>query len=614
MRWRLLLPILLTCLAAHRAPAAEWQVEFRDGSRVALDLAEAELLLKPAGNDPVDAQRRVLLSEISEMRIAKYPPLERVKRIGEALRALHSDDFAAREHAVRNLRELGGGFRELLQQRLQAAPDPEIRWRLRRVLGGLSSTGGGNFDHVLVDGAALRGELAPWEIRCRYRGAELRLDRHTVRTIRAADQGRERGTGARPLIVRDDRPGLLPAGARRVGFDRDPQGRALEVGDDIGLRFTDWGVKLSTSIRSSYVSVNKHEIAGAGGGLTAATHDPLFEGTITLEFCRPGEPGIPAGVHFVGCWLAIVSPAGTALVAYDAAGEEIARAEVERGPAEFLAIRSEVPIARAEIVPNVEIDSNFTLDDLVFDRPSPLDDAPHPKHFSLLLRDGARLNCRAFTTSPDGREFLATPDAGFATQIRIPYGDVASLLTPSRLARTGAPMGTSLWALFYDGSCLRADPGAPPNTLLGKLPLEKGKLAAIWNSKVELRRPEDALQIPDGGAAMLLRDEPIYLEKVELRDQELAGIREDSSTVLYNYSRLPSIWFTSSPPVRDARHGEIRLSTGERLALGPGAHFALQAIPGSGEGLSIRSASDEVFELDLWMIRRVLFPGEAGPP
>jgi hypothetical protein len=155
----------------------------------------------------------------------------------------------------------------------------------------------------------------------------------------------------------------------RIDFQADPEGVEFTIGEDIGHRFVAWGCVLRSSLEKSFVSVEPYNVGGRSGGRCAGTHDPLYQGTITIRFCVPGKIDRPAGVHSVGCWVSHVAPGGTALVAYDKDGERIGVVKTTLGVKQFLGIHSSTPIVRVEIVPDPAIDPDFAFDDLTFDKP-----------------------------------------------------------------------------------------------------------------------------------------------------------------------------------------------------------------------------------------------------
>lgn len=161
------------------------------------------------------------------------------------------------------------------------------------------------------------------------------------------------------------------AAATRIDFERDPNGARLRPGMDIGRTFVQRGITLETSIPGAFVSVNEFSVR-PGRGLSCATHEPLWEGSLTIKFCVPGRPDVPAYVTRVGLWLAVIQPDGTQLEAHGPGGKVLKAIRTRREGREFLGLRSNVPIVCIRVVPNAAIDPDYSIDDLVFDRPRPL--------------------------------------------------------------------------------------------------------------------------------------------------------------------------------------------------------------------------------------------------
>jgi hypothetical protein len=167
-----------------------------------------------------------------------------------------------------------------------------------------------------------------------------------------------------------DRDSELPAQVTRIGFDADPQGEPLRLGQDVSSTFAPLGVTLETSLQGASVCVDGYTVTGRSRGMSCATGEPYrWQGMLTARFCEPGKPERPASVTHVGVWVAAVSPGGTSLQAYDAQGKVIGSVTTLRSGSEYLALRSETPIAFVRVIPNEQVDRDYTIDDLVFDTP-----------------------------------------------------------------------------------------------------------------------------------------------------------------------------------------------------------------------------------------------------
>ena len=157
--------------------------------------------------------------------------------------------------------------------------------------------------------------------------------------------------------------------ATRIDFERRADGTPLRPGESVEHAYTPLGLELSTSIGTSFVGANSYVVAGRSLGNSAATVSPVWEGVMTLRFHVPGLPKRPATVRAFGLWIAHVFPDGTKLEAIDAHGSVVGEIATRCLGTDFLGFQSDVPIAAVRVVPNLAIDPNFTVDDLVFTPP-----------------------------------------------------------------------------------------------------------------------------------------------------------------------------------------------------------------------------------------------------
>ena len=598
-------------LAAGLIPgmAIERVVVFRDGTRIQLDLPPFEFTLNPAEPSQPGSGLKVPLEQATQITFSEIPALKRVDRIKTALAQLRHEQFAVRESAALALTKFGSGFRVMLEETLDKAFDPEIKWRLRRILKAMPVYAGDDFDRVRLGRDTHAGELAHWNIVSKYRGAKIILDRTTVKSITAPDPASDRVIY--PVTTVSDR--LVPLTARKIGFERKPSGELLRAGENIQEAFVDWGAIFSTSISRSYVSVSRYNIKGAGGGMSAATHKPLYEGSMTIKFCNPGAAGKPAGVTFAGCWLGIVKPGGTSIIGYDVNGAEVGRVMTTKKGTQFLGVKSNVPMATIKIVPNPEIDNNFAIDDLVFDTPAPLIGALKPLHYSVLLRDGNRISCKSI--EHHNQESLAlVPGAAFTDKVIIPINHVKSLFPPAGLHQGKGNDETGMWCRLVDGSTLLLDAsfdGQPVSRALNLTP-EKLPLSSIWSSSRKMQDAPEGLSIPKGGAAIIMRTDPLYLTGYKLGNGKFTGKRPDGATVNYSYNRLPTIWIKQKGDPTNPS-GIIRLIDGQRINFGKNCLVKSCKIKHKGIDLSLSGNKDisrpegQAISLNYGVIRSVHF-------
>ncbi len=625
------LQLAFAAAMATASPGLPREVEFRDGSRLPVDLPDQVFEFSEASDDAGTergAPRPLRLSEVDELLLCADPPFAREGQIARALQLLESDRFAERERALNTLIRLAANSRAVLEERLTNAA-PDLRRRIAHVLERLPESVTARLDCAYLGSGhgLIQGELAPWRMQARYRDAELSLDRSSVRAIRAVP-----ASGAPPAERRfealSEAPATPPADLRRADFETRPNRLPLTPGDDLTHAYLDWGMTLTTSARGSYVGVTRYEIEGADGDQVAATMEPLFEGVVTARFSPPGDPAMAGGVHFVSCRLAVVKPGGTALVALDAFGRELGRAVVESGPSAYLAVRSSEPIASAQIVPDPEIDDNVAIDDLCFATPYPLAGVPHGRYFALVLRDGARRNCREIDVADGGETIVAAPASGASDPIRIPLGDLATLLPPRPAPDLGAdeehdhakawiawedmPGTDTVWALLQDGSRLRLE-RSDGGLAIGSQRASRLPLAAIWNDNEKLRLPRAALGLAAGEAAALLRADPIHFAGYAFAEDRFQGTADDGSTVNLHYGRLPTVWFSAPPNPPPPASPRATTKAGETFLLGDEGCFEVASLTGSALLLRLRDEPRIEFPLPLDALSAVRFPPRQRP-
>ena len=125
-------------------------------------------------------------------------------------------------------------------------------------------------------------------------------------------------------------------------------------------------------------SIEEYNVRGRSGGNCVANHEPLYQGALTIRFCQPGNAQVPAGVHYVGFWTAYVDPGRHGRCGHRRPGRILGEALTVNRGRDFLALKSERPIASIQVVPIEEIDEDFAIDDLCFDPPRTLADAGDP--------------------------------------------------------------------------------------------------------------------------------------------------------------------------------------------------------------------------------------------
>ncbi len=398
--------------AASGDETVERTVVFRDGSVLCLTFENAALTIRDVQDDGSISTTPVRLSEAGALVFSLRPQIETLGRVRAALQGLAADTWEDREAATRALEAEGPAIRGVLDAARAGAEDPEVEMRLAMLLArlppGEEAPGEGVADTVTrADGTVREVDFGDWRLAARLRGIPVVLDRSLVRELRTAGPEAAApppvcGAATRFERIGQDLDGSFPPHVTRIDFDTAPDGTRIAAGAEVGRAYVPSGVTIETSVAGALVHADDYTVGGRSGGNSCATNAPRWEGVLTIRFHAPGRPEIPAGVTHTGLWIAAVSAGSTTLEAYDLRGAKIGEAVTVAGPNDFLAVRSSIPIGHLRVVPNVAVDPNYTIDDLVFDAPRPRDDASDADRFAVVLSSGERLLADACALS-DGR-------------------------------------------------------------------------------------------------------------------------------------------------------------------------------------------------------------------
>jgi hypothetical protein len=510
---------------------------------------------------------------VDQLYLVTTPALEKLAEIRGLLTQLGGAKYSERVEAHKNLIEKGVHFRGVVEEVFKGTMDPEVRWRLEAILKAMDSNvepAQFNYDLVRLSGSGeeVEGDVGELAIPATFRGVKVTLDRKNVCRI---NQGAAIGDDpisselGRSEVIPDDDDKHFPKNVTRISFDRGPNGELLVPGRDLYDMFVPLGFTLSTSEKDSFVSVEDYNVRGRSGQLCVATHDPLYQGQLTIRFCLPGNAGVPAGVHCVGFWTAYVEPEGTELQAYDVHDRLIGVARTKSRGRDFLCVKSTSPIAYIKAVCNESIDKDFAIDDLFFDPPVTLAEASDKQWFTVLLAGGQRIKCRQFGRNGEKIE-LKDLSIGVPSVV-VPLADIISLMPASENVEPRMTAG-SLFVLLDDGSVLRAKGGEKLTATSGDIPIER--VVAIWGNETSFALPADDAW-PSAGALIL---EPGKLAQAvgdwKLGENWITGIGLEEAT--FTYANSPMVWFRK-PAERPKNAGVLRLTSGEAFMLGDAPQF-----------------------------------------
>jgi len=251
-------------------------VEFRDGTVLRVPVVDETWKVPVLKNEGKIEETTVRLSDLQGMTFSAEQGLEKKKGMLATVFKLGSDDFDEREKAQEQLIKMGAAIRPIIALLKDRFSDPEIKARLEVILSHLTADdktiAAFPFD-VFKGKEVLWGDAGEVAITIQVDGKAVRLTRKDIVGFSVDGSQRLYATGGGTFHQLDDKD--FPPGCIEEGFETTPDGRALKIGENVEKLFIPKGFTLSTSIKTSFVSVNNYEVHGKTHGLSCATHEPL---------------------------------------------------------------------------------------------------------------------------------------------------------------------------------------------------------------------------------------------------------------------------------------------------------------------------------------------------
>ena len=541
-----IISILILTSAWLRGDGLLREVTFNDGTQIVLRLKDQNITFKRFLNNNEIKNLELNLSEINELHFTSSHPIKRLQKITGLLDQLRDENFKQRENAAAKLEPLADGFQNILKTNIENSLDPEVRWRLRRILNNLPPQRALGFDQLRSKTNRFKGQVIEFNDIAQYHGSAISLNRSSVKSIKEIPNKILRSGHS---VITDINSPEIPITNMKIDFNSSLQGKILRAGQNINRTYEKIGLSFLSSRANSYLTVSPKEIGGIQQGNSATNHHPLFEGNISGRFCNPENPAETRAVSFLGLRVGLVKPGGTTLTAFDANNKKIEATTSINGN-QFIGIFSKVPITHFTINANSEIDPTFSFDDLIFTELLSTTGNDSTGRTILTLKNGDRISCRNFifpdNLNDKGQEMIIFPLSQSLNRLSIKLDKIASIHFNHSLSEDENPT-PHLWCLLNDNSKLKINysPGVTPKTAIGEIPLTLLNLNALWPSGKKLIRPDKKLTVPNNGAAILIRKDPVYLENYKIHMDSFEGDRKDSSKIKYIFSRMPSIWLNS---------------------------------------------------------------------
>ena len=271
------------------------EVEFNDGTRLILTLKDQPISFKNFLNSNKIENIKLNLSDTNELHFTTSQPVEQLQKINGLLEQLRDENFKKREKAAAHLSSIANGFQNILKTNIEKSLDPEVRWRLRRIISNLPPQKSLGFDQLRSKTKRLKGQIINFIITTQYHGSEITLSRSSVKSIKHIPK---KLNTSGYIIINEENSPEIPITNIKIDFNSSLEGKILRAEQNINKTYERIGVSFMSLRPNSYLTVTPKEIEGIQQGNSATNHRPLFEGAISARFCDPEDPTVSCAVSF----------------------------------------------------------------------------------------------------------------------------------------------------------------------------------------------------------------------------------------------------------------------------------------------------------------------------
>jgi hypothetical protein len=609
---------LLIAMVIGALPARgqeDFLVAFRDGTVIRTPLTMSKLPWRRVDQQGKLIAEELQLDNVVKMELALTPASHQLLMIRKHLADLQSDNYHARNEAEAGLVKWGGQFIDVLTA-ARESPNAEVRYRVGRVLKRLQGKDAkrvdADFDLVtLANGEIVAGDMELEALDLQFQNQTFRIRRDEIhwieRVVTAPEKANDswvNGASAAPADRFYQRSDV------HINFDQGRLNETFAKFEPIPRAYVFRGAKLMADCGEEPATIVTAGFAvdqGRSRKNSAATmmdrNTRKYLGAIQVDFCQPGLEDIPAAVHRVGCYIALVDhPRDFVLNAYSAEHHLVATSEALEKTS-FLGVESSIPIAYVRVQPNrnlkvdiSEQDDNFVIDDLTFDRPQPLCRSVS-SHAIATLRDQSRILCESIRFDPESSSFIAVPIGSLkshANELIVPLRDLASLSLPAGEALSSDSRAGAVWGYFRDGTQLPLDVSSNPWTVSGhpEWTVSREDLSGIWGGIGPLRFPYDE-DLATGKTVIVNPAERWLVANVQVEagqiswEAEGAELREPielknsthepDTRSEFIAAEAPSIWWHKPVDVQPGA-GWVRLKDGRKFAIDGDSPIALSSV------------------------------------
>jgi hypothetical protein len=620
VRFAVVAIVLSAVIPAWAQDTHQYFVRFRDGSVISMELPDHLIQWQSVSEDGRITPLALPISEVAQLELVLSPVTERVRTVRRLIDDLGNEDYQVRENASRELLSQAGPFLSVVEAS-RGSLDPEVSWRLEVVYqtlqGGLDQPETPSYDRLSLNPDSklqvLPGIAGDWGVVGNYRGFEIPLSRENVKSI-------SRGPTPDIASLAEARMGerlneedidRLPEDHFHVDFDTNSKGEDIERGSVINNEFVGMGVQLSSTIENGFIGVFSYSVPGSlsgnnsAGGQWAKDSNQDYKGMTTVKFCVPGQPDVPAGVNYFGCYLSIVVKDGTLLRFFDGRGHLISEQLTDNSRDEqtdFVGFYSPVPIARVEIHPTVA-DKNYAFDDFLFDQPKSLVVDEVQNRLTVVTRLGEKVEGTGWSVDRSGVKYtdLTVGDL----QVDYPRDQIAALIqhfydsdaSANTLALWGQTTHGSLLRLKAEGALLKSEL-APETTFTIE------DFTTLWSGYVF--EPDQILESLPAEMKFPVRQIDEQLDSVKELELTARGFKiEGNDETIYDYDSesLPLVVIRPAPAVA-SNFGRLLTVDDQRLII-DGKRISL--VDWDSDGIELK-LGEQKLKLGWNQVRYLRFP------
>ena len=647
--------------------ADDFQISLDQGSVITVDVSNASILWTNVLENGDMSKTTIPFSQIKQLVLSKAPASKQVAEIRKLLNQLGNDDYIARESAEEALSDpkIGGRFRSLIKVRAEDK-NYEVRYRLNRVLERIDESaqeGSSEFDILtLTDGTVLEGDAGEFVIESNYRGNPSTFARSAIRLIgqpTAVAASINVNSKIKVNMFHDHETDFYQPDQVLIDFDYAPNGSELSRAASVNDVFIPFGVRMSTPDKEGYVGISGYpfkfsELVGANSVCVfedVGTYSKRFKGITEFKFCMPNQPGVPAGVHEIGMFIARVNHSRDFLFeAYNADDELLASVESTDLPCVFSGVKTNEPITKVRILSNPylfrvdrDIDVDYGIDSVCFSPPVPVANPMDLEAGSIRLRNGDLLKGDEIAFQADGFAI----DLGEGDPIKLEIDEIQTIrfntilegqLTKTEKAEAAkdkqkqvSKKTKNYWmAVLNDRSTIRVEPGATfTSSTFDKLTFQPDEILGLKSSKNPTRLPSakdfdkadriivfptcriasNNLKFTDKGfswgAADLKLEQPVHVDD----DEDAEDPTPKFTEIEYAKSgpdSTPTVWM-NQPKSRAAGTGRMRMTDGQQLTLNGETGFKITNITAKSVSVSV---GGNAVEIPLNKIHSIEFPAK----